>query len=116
VGDCPVSPENLARLVVMIGDGRISGKIGKTVFTEMYKTGRDPETIVREQGLEVVSDENALLPLIEQVMAENPHQVEEYRQGREKLLGYFVGRVMKMTKGQADPKTVNQLLKDKLKG
>ncbi|MBU2548602.1 MAG: Asp-tRNA(Asn)/Glu-tRNA(Gln) amidotransferase subunit GatB [Proteobacteria bacterium] len=114
VADCPVRPEQLAALLRMIDGGEISGKIAKTVFQDMYHSGRDPEEIVREKGLAVVSDTGRLAALIDEVMAENPGQVEDYRAGKEKLLGFFVGQIMKKTKGQADPKTVNALLKDKL--
>ena len=109
-------PGSLASLIGLIQNGRISGKIAKKVFEDMYKTGGDPEAIVKEQGLEVMSDQGQLTGLVEQALAENPDQVAEYRAGKEKLIGFFVGKIMKMTKGQADPKTLNALLKEKLKG
>jgi len=114
--DCPVPPENLAALVRMIQEEKISGKIGKSVFEEMYRTGRDPEAVIKEKGLEVVRDADQLTALVDEVMAANPDQVAEYRAGKEKLLGFFVGQIMKKTKGQADPKALNALLKEKLKG
>lgn len=113
--DCPVHPEQLGLLLEMIHENKISGKIGKSVFEEMFKTGKDPQTIVKEKGLEVVSDTGQLTALVEEVMAENPGQVEQFRAGKEKVLGFFVGQIMKKTKGQADPKAVNQLLREKLK-
>ena len=116
VSECPVKPVQLADLLKMIENGKISGKIAKSVFTEMYQTGRDPETIVKEKGLEVVSDTSQLTSIIDEILNDNPGQVAEYQAGRDKLLGYFVGQVMKKTKGQADPKTANELLKEKLGG
>jgi aspartyl-tRNA(Asn)/glutamyl-tRNA(Gln) amidotransferase subunit B len=111
---CPISPRQLADLVAMVEDGRISGKIGKTVFLEMFQTGQDPETVVEEKGLKLVSDEGELGALVDQVLRDNPGQVAEYQAGKTKLMGFFVGRIMKMTKGQADPKAVNAILKEKL--
>ena len=116
VADCPVRPEHLAGLLRMIHEGKITGKIGKPVFEEMYRTGRPAETIIAEQGLEVVSDVGELAALVEQVIEDHPDQAAEYRAGKEKLIGFFVGRIMKETNGQADPKAVNQLLKEKLSG
>ncbi|MFH1090835.1 MAG: Asp-tRNA(Asn)/Glu-tRNA(Gln) amidotransferase subunit GatB [Pseudomonadota bacterium] len=116
VSQSPVKPDQLADLVQMVDQGRISGKIAKAVFEDMYKTGRDPQAIVEEKGLAVMSDADQLTGLIEQIMTGNPTQVEQYRAGKEKVLGFFVGQVMKMTQGQADPQTVNRLLKEKLKG
>ena len=113
---CPVTPTRLAGLLRMVHEGQISGKIAKTVFEEMFKTGQGPEEIVEARGLKVVGDEDSLAPLIDEVLAANPKQVEEYRAGKEKLLGFFVGQIMKKTKGQADPKTLNNLLKEKLSG
>ena len=115
VSDCPVSPGQLTGLLSMIEDGRISGKIGKTVFLEMFKTGKNAEDIVQDLGLVMVSDADELSGLVDEVMAANPGQVEEYRAGKDKLLGFFVGQIMRKTKGQADPKALNELLKEKLK-
>jgi len=116
VADCPVPPGDLAALVRMIQEEKISGKIGKSVFEEMYRTGRNPAAIIKEKGLEVVRDADQLTALVDEVMAANPDQVADYRAGKEKLLGFFVGQIMKKTKGQADPKTLNALLKKKLQG
>jgi aspartyl-tRNA(Asn)/glutamyl-tRNA(Gln) amidotransferase subunit B len=99
-----------------VRDGKISGKMAKGVFDEMYKTGRNPKDIVQEQGLEVMSDTGEISAMVDQVMAANPDQVEQFRAGKEKVLGFFVGQIMKKTKGQADPKAVNQILREKLKG
>lgn len=116
VTGCPVQPQQTAGLLRMIHENKISGKIGKAVFQEMYKTGQDPEAIVKAQGLELVSDTNELSVLVEQVLAGNPGQVEQFRAGKEKIMGFFVGQIMKKTKGRADPKAVNALLKERLKG
>ncbi|HDM76935.1 MAG TPA: Asp-tRNA(Asn)/Glu-tRNA(Gln) amidotransferase subunit GatB, partial [Deltaproteobacteria bacterium] len=102
IKDCPVSPENLATLLSMIDDGTISGKIAKTVFAEMYKTGKDPKKIVEEKGLVQVTDKGEIAKVIDEVLSENPKQVEEYKGGKTKLLGFFVGQVMKKTQGKAN--------------
>jgi aspartyl-tRNA(Asn)/glutamyl-tRNA(Gln) amidotransferase subunit B len=112
---CPIKPDKLAGMVKLIADGVISTKIAKTVFEEMYKTGKDAETVVKEQGLVQVSDTGALEAIIDGVIAANPGQTAEFRSGKEKLFGFFVGQVMKASKGKANPDVVNQLLKEKLK-
>ena len=113
---CPVRPEQLAALLRLVKEGRLSGKLAKTVFIRMVQSGQDPEEIVQAEGLEVVSDAGRLSAIIGEVLAESPAQVEEYRGGKEKVLGFFVGQVMKKTKGQADPKAVNQMLREALRG
>jgi aspartyl-tRNA(Asn)/glutamyl-tRNA(Gln) amidotransferase subunit B len=115
IEDCPIRPDRLAGMIKMIADGVISTKIAKTVFEEMYKTGHDAETIVREQGLVQVSDTGAIETLIGEVIKANPAQAADYKAGKEKLFGFFVGQVMKASKGKANPELVNQLLKKKLK-
>ena len=110
----PVSPNQLGGLIDLISDGSISGKIAKEVFSEMFETGKDAKLIVDEKGLKQVSDENAIFAMIDDVLATNPDKVNEYRGGKEKLFGFFVGQVMKASKGQANPGMVNKLLKQKL--
>ena len=110
----PVKPKQLGGLVDLISDGSISGKIAKEVFSEMFETGKDAKVIVEERGLKQVSDESAIISLIDEVLAANLDKVDEYRGGKEKLFGFFVGQVMKASKGQANPGMVNQLLKQKL--
>lgn len=110
----PFKPSDLAKLVELIDNQTISGKIAKTVLLEMFGSGKTPETIVKEKGLVQVSDEGALVKVIEETIAENPNQYEQYKQGKDKLFGFFVGQVMKKTKGQANPQLVNELLKKKL--
>ncbi len=114
IEDCPIKPDRLARMIKMINDGVISTKIAKTVFEEMYKTGKDAETVVREQGLVQVSDTGAIETIIDEVIKANPAQASDYKAGKEKLFGFFVGQVMKASKGKANPELVNQLLKKKL--
>ncbi len=114
ITECPVSPKNLGILLSMIDDGTISGKIAKTVFAEMYKTGKDPKSIVEEKGLVQVTDRGEISKVIDEVLSENPNQVKEYKEGKTKLLGFFVGQVMKKTRGKANPKLVNEILREKL--
>ncbi len=116
IEDSPVSPEGLAQLVRLIKEGVISTKIGKEVIKEMVQTGKSANQIVEERGLKQISDEGAIKGIIEQVISQFPQEVERYRAGEEKLLGFFVGQVMKATKGKANPKLVNQLLREALKG
>ena len=110
----PVSPEQLGGLVDLISDGSISGKIAKEVFAEMFETGKDAKQVVEEKGLKQVSDEGAITSMIDEVLASNQDKVDEYRSGKDKLFGFFVGQVMKASKGQANPGMVNQILKQKL--
>ncbi len=110
----PVTARHLGEMILMIEKGTISGKIAKTVFAEMAATGDPPEKIVQEKNLVQVTDQGAIEAVIEEVLAENPEQVERYRGGKTKLLGFFVGQVMKKTKGKANPQMVNSILKDKL--
>jgi aspartyl-tRNA(Asn)/glutamyl-tRNA(Gln) amidotransferase subunit B len=114
IEECPVSPQHLASMVKMITDGMISGKIAKTVFEEMYRTGRGPEEIVHEKGLIQLTDVDEIGRIVHAVLEENPKLVQEYQGGREQLLGYFVGQVMKATKGKANPQLVNELLRKSL--
>jgi aspartyl-tRNA(Asn)/glutamyl-tRNA(Gln) amidotransferase subunit B len=109
-----VTPENLAALLSLVDDGTISGTMAKTVFDAMYKTGKTAAKVVQEQGLRQISDEDALIAAIEEVLANNPAEVEEFRNGRDKLLGFFMGQVMKATQGKANPQAVNKLLREKL--
>jgi aspartyl-tRNA(Asn)/glutamyl-tRNA(Gln) amidotransferase subunit B len=110
----PCPPEHLAALVRAIHEGHISGKIAKTVFDMMCVSGQSPATIIAEQGLAQVSNENELVVQIAHVVAANPEKVAEYRAGREKLLQFFVGQVMRATQGKANPQLLMDLLKQKL--
>jgi aspartyl-tRNA(Asn)/glutamyl-tRNA(Gln) amidotransferase subunit B len=112
---CPVAPQRLAGMLKRIEDNTISGKIAKKVFDEMWQSGKDADTIIEEQGLKQVTDLGAIESLVDEVLAANPDKVEEYRAGKEKLLGFFVGLIMKASKGKANPATLNELLIKKLK-
>jgi len=114
IQDCPVTPGSLTDLLKLIDKGTISGKMAKTVFEEMYQSGKPAEEIVKQKGMAQISDSSAIDKMIDDVLTANPQQLEGYRNGKEKLFGYFVGQVMKASKGQANPALVNQLLKDKL--
>jgi aspartyl-tRNA(Asn)/glutamyl-tRNA(Gln) amidotransferase subunit B len=109
-----VRPPELGELVRLIDEDVISGKIAKQVFEEMLESGGDPEQIVEDKGLKQISNEDALGEIIDRVIADNPEQVGQYREGNTNLVGWFVGQVMQATKGQANPKLANQMLREKL--
>ena len=112
----PVSPAHLAALVRLIDDDTISGKIAKSVFEQMLSSGAAPDQIVAQQGLSQVTDSSAIDGAIASVLAANAEKVAEYRSGKDKLFGFFVGQVMKATQGKANPQKVNELLKQRLAG
>ena len=110
----PISPENLGGLLSMIDKGTISGKIAKAVFMDMMESGKDAETLVKEKKLLQVSDEGELLSIVREIIEANPEQAADFRSGKTKLMGYFVGQLMKRTKGRANPKLANQLFSKEL--
>jgi aspartyl-tRNA(Asn)/glutamyl-tRNA(Gln) amidotransferase subunit B len=114
IRECPISPENLGTLLKIIDQGTISGKIAKTVFMDMMMTGKDAETIVKEKNLVQMSDEGELLAMVKEIIAANPQQTADYKDGKTKLMGYFVGQLMQKTKGKANPKLANQLFSQEL--
>jgi aspartyl-tRNA(Asn)/glutamyl-tRNA(Gln) amidotransferase subunit B len=114
IGGCPITPENLGSLLNMIDQGTISGKIAKSVFMDMMASGKDAETLVKEKNLVQVSDEGELLAIVREIIAASPAQAEEYRGGKTKIIGYFVGQLMQKTKGRANPKLANQLFSQEL--
>jgi len=114
--DIPIAADKLAGMVRLIDDGTISGKIAKTVFTRMVETGDDAGTIVEREGLVQVTDEGAIQAVVDTVLAANQDKVAEFRAGKDKLLGFFVGQVMKESGGKANPAVVNKILRDKLAG
>ncbi len=116
VSESPVTAKQGADLLALVEDGTISGRIAKDVFEIMFETGKDAEAIVEEKGLKQVSDTGEIEKIIDEVIAANPGQLEQYRAGKDKLIGFFVGQVMKATGGKANPGMVNQLLKPKLDG
>jgi len=115
ITDSPVKAEELGKLIDLIKDDTISGKIAKQVFEIMFETGQDPAHIVEERGLKQVTDTGAIEAVVDEIIAANPDKAEEYKQ-KPKALGWFVGQVMQRTQGKANPKTVNELLKKKLDG
>ena len=115
INESKLSPDIVALLINRIDDQTISGKIGKSIFEEMCINGSSPDEIIKSQGLEQISDDGAIEEIIMTVINENPAQVEAYLAGKDKLFGFFVGQVMKLTEGKANPNTVNSILKDKLK-
>ena len=114
ITESPISSKNLSKLINLIKDGTISGKIAKSVFEIMRDGDKDPITIVEEKGLKQQSDPKELENLINKVISENPKNVEAYKSGKDKLFGFFVGQVMKNSNGKANPKLVNEILKKKL--
>ncbi len=116
IADSPISAEHLSKLLTLMDDGTISGKIAKDVFEIMWETSGDPEKIVEEKGLKQITDTGAIEAAVDQIIADNPGQADEVRGGNDKAIGWFVGQVMKATQGKANPQQVNQLLRDKLKG
>lgn len=115
VKNSPVSAQQLGELIKLIDEGSISGKMGKSVFAEMWKSGNDPDVVIRDKGFIQVSDDETLGSLIDQILTKNPSQVEQFRTGKDKVFGFFVGQVMKETKGQANPDVVNRLLRERLR-
>ncbi len=109
ISSCKVSPDHLGRMIGMVEKGTISGKIAKTVFAEMMESGKDPAAVVKEKNLAQVSDEGELLAIVEEIVAASPAQAEQFRSGKTKVMGFFVGQLMKKTKGQANPKLANEL-------
>ena len=115
VDQCRVTPKHLAEMLNMLKDGTISGKIAKDVFEEMYRTGDPPARIVEEKGWVQILDMGEIERVIEKVIQANPKLVEDYQKGKEKVFGFLVGEAMKESKGKANPKLVNELLRKKLK-
>ena len=115
IKDSPVSAKNLSKLINLIKNNTISGKIAKTVFEEMVKNNEDPEKIVNEKGMKQQSDPEELKKIIDTILKNNEDKVEQYKAGKEKLFGFFVGEVMKNTQGKGNPKLINDILKQKLK-
>ncbi|MBM7582371.1 aspartyl-tRNA(Asn)/glutamyl-tRNA(Gln) amidotransferase subunit B [Caldicoprobacter guelmensis] len=114
VSQIPFPPAYLAKLVALLDKGVINGPTAKKVFEDMFDSGKDPEVIVKEQGLEVLNDESILLQVVEKVIEENPNSVADYKKGKKKAIGFLVGQAMKATKGKANPQLLNELLIKKL--
>ncbi|MEM7771739.1 MAG: Asp-tRNA(Asn)/Glu-tRNA(Gln) amidotransferase subunit GatB [Cyanobacteria bacterium P01_A01_bin.37] len=116
ITDIAIKPSDLAELVGLIEKSTISNKIGKDILPELLEKGGSPKALVEKKGLVQVSDPSAIEPIIDAVLAAHPEELEKYRGGKKKMLGFFVGQVMKQSKGKADPKLTNQLLQKKLDG
>jgi aspartyl-tRNA(Asn)/glutamyl-tRNA(Gln) amidotransferase subunit B len=116
IRQCPITAKSLADMIRLIEEGTISGKMAKEIVEDMYKTGKSPQTIIEEKGLVQITDEGELIKTITSIIEANPGQLADYRGGKEKLFGFFVGQVMKATQGKANPQLVNELLKKMLAG
>lgn len=114
VEECSVTAKALAELISLVDKGTISGKIAKTVFEEMWTSGKDASTIVKEQGLVQISDAGEIIAIVERVIAANPQSVADYQAGKERAIGFLVGQVMKETKGRANPELANSLLRERM--
>jgi aspartyl-tRNA(Asn)/glutamyl-tRNA(Gln) amidotransferase subunit B len=114
ITESPVSPEAIGELVGLIHSGEISGKLAKEIFPKMFEEGLSPKFIMERDGLKQISDTGALDKIIEEVLAANPKQVEQYKAGKVALLGFLVGQVMRQSRGQANPAVLNEMLKAKL--
>ena len=116
IKDSPISPDNLAEMLKLIDDNTISGKMAKNVFQEMWKSGKKASALVKDLGMAQITDIGAIEKLVDEVIAANPGQTEQYRSGKTKLFGFFVGQSMKASGGQANPELLNQVLTKKLQG
>ncbi len=112
---CPIKPKQLAKLLSMVEGGEISGKIAKTVFADMLSSSQDPDTIVREKGLVQMSNAGELTALVQEIIEANPAQVQQFKEGKGKVIGFFVGQLMQRTKGKANPQMANKLFQEQLK-
>jgi aspartyl-tRNA(Asn)/glutamyl-tRNA(Gln) amidotransferase subunit B len=112
IRQCPITAQSLADTIKLIEEGAISGKMAKEVVEDMYKTGKSPQTIIKEKGLVQITDKDALVKTASITVGKYPQQRDDYRNGKEKLFGFFVGQVMKETKGKANPQLVNEILKE----
>jgi len=116
IRECPIAPASLAGMIRLIQQGTISGKMAKEVSEAMYRSGKTPQAIIEEKGLVQITDEGALAKTIAEIIGKNSAQVEQYRGGKEKVFGFFVGQAMKATQGKANPQLINDLLKKMLAG
>jgi aspartyl-tRNA(Asn)/glutamyl-tRNA(Gln) amidotransferase subunit B len=116
VADSPVTPERLGELIALVGKGELTGKLAKDVFAKMLATGEGPRAIMEREGLKAMSDSGELEKIIDEIIERNPKQVEQYRGGKTTVLAFFVGQVMKATRGQANPQTAGEIIASKLSG
>lgn len=114
IDEFPIAPANLGEMVNLINKGVLSSKLAKKVFAEMLKTNKEPQVLVKELGLEQISDEGAIVKIVEETLAENPQSIADYKAGKDRALGFLVGQIMKKSRGKANPEMVNALLKEKM--
>lgn len=114
IEEFPIAPANLGEMVNLINKGVLSSKLAKKVFTEMLTTNKEPKVLVKELGLEQISDEGAIVKIVEETLAENPQSVADYKAGKDRALGFLVGQIMKKSRGKANPEMVNALLKERM--
>lgn len=116
LSECKIKPSDLTELLVLVDKGQISGKMAKTVFEEMFQTGQKSADIIKAKGMAQISDADTLIPIIDEVIKNNPKALEDFKNGKQKAIGSFIGQIMKATKGQANPSLVNELLLKRLNG
>ena len=116
ISNCPVSANNLGQLLILVSENIISSRIAKDVFQEMVASGKAPGEIVEVQGLKQISDVGEIESVVDSVLMENPEQANKFKEGNQKVIGWFVGQVMKKTQGKANPQLVNELFQKKLTG
>ena len=114
IAESKVTPDSLAGLLALVGKGTVSGSIAKGVFEEMFRTGKSADAVVQEKGLTQISDEGSIATTLDEIIAANPKEWEALKGGKDALTKFFVGQVMRATKGRANPQLVNQLLKERL--
>ncbi|NCD10387.1 MAG: Asp-tRNA(Asn)/Glu-tRNA(Gln) amidotransferase subunit GatB, partial [Negativicutes bacterium] len=114
IEEFPIAPANLGEMVNLINKGVLSSKLAKKVFSEMLKTNKEPQVLVKELGLEQISDEGAIVKIVEETLAENPQSIADYKAGKDRALGFLVGQIMKKSRGKANPEMVNALLKERM--
>ena len=114
IAACPINAEHLAAMICLIEDGTISGRIGKDLLPELCDTGKDPKVLVEEKGLVQISDTGALEEMARDIIAANPGPADDFRGGNEKAIGFLVGQMMKASKGKANPKLANEILRQEL--
>jgi len=114
IKDIKITPENYAELIAIVVSGKINSSAAQTILLEMYETGGDPSQIIEEKNLAQVSDEGELSEIIDEVMAKNEKSVEDYKKGKENALKFLIGQVMKETKGRANPRLAENLIKNRL--
>ena len=114
IKESKVSSNKLGQLIGRIEDGTISGKIAKDIFEKMWSSGKEVDAIIKDESLEQVTDNKEIESMIDEVIESNPEQLQQYRSGKDRLFGFFVGQVMKASQGKANPRQVNDILKSKL--